>query len=136
MGTLKTLIIAASLLFAMSATAAVYPQEMPDIQNALIRVICKTPSLLFFKLYHNPEKEWQVLIIGRDKKEILTEIISEGEENLFAFIPATGVWENIRSIEENADKELEKFFAASTKEEIHELQSCIEFNLRSRRLLQ
>lgn len=139
MRTLKTLIIAVSLLLvAVPVTAANYPPEMPDIQNAPIQFVCETPSSsLFIKTYFNPNEKWLVSISGRDKQEMMTHILSRGRRNIFALISSINEWKNVHNLSEKENEELEKFLgSAPTEEDNQILQSCVQFNLRSRGLLQ
>lgn len=138
MRTLKIFIIAISLfLFAIPVTAADYPPEMPNIQSAPIQFVCETASSLFLKAYFNLDKKWQVLITGRNKQEMMIEIISKGKRNIFALIHSIDEWKNVDDIRENKGIELEKFLDfADTGENNQALKTCIEFNLRSLSLLQ
>lgn len=137
MRTLKIFSIAISLfLFAIPATAAVYPPEMPDIKNAPIQFVCEAPSLVFLKTYLNLNEKWRVLITGHNKQEMLIDIISKAR-GIFALIPSINEWKNVHNLSEKESEELEKFLgSAPTEEDNQALQSCAEFNLRSRGLLQ
>lgn len=138
MRTLKIFSVAVSLfLFAIPATAAVYPLEMPDIQNAPIQFVCEAPSLVFLKTYLDLNERWRVLITGRNKQEMLIDIISKAKRGIFALIPSINEWKNVHNLSEKESEELEKFLgSAPTEEDNQTLQSCAEFNLRSRGLLQ
>lgn len=138
MRTLKTFVIALSLfLFSMPATAANYPPEMPDIQNAPIQFVCEAPSSVFLKMYLDLNKKWRVLITGRNQQEMLMEIISQNQKSVFAFIPSTEEWKNVRDLSEKEEKEIEKYIGGnSTREDDLAIHSCVKSNLRSRGLLQ
>jgi hypothetical protein len=139
MRTLKTFIIAASLfLFTIPALAANYPPEMPDIKNAPMQFTCETTSSLFIKTYLNLDNKWQVIITGRNKQEMLMDIISRGKRNIFALIPSSNnAWREIHALSEAEMEELEKILGPiPTEEDSQTLQTCVKSNLRSRGLLQ
>lgn len=134
MRTLKICVITTSLfLFVTSATAATYPPEMPDIKKAPVQFVCETPSLLFVKTYLNINEKWRVIITGRNKQEMLMDMISMGKRNIFALIPSINEWKNIHNLSEKESEELEKFLgSAPTEEDSRMLQSCVKSNLQGR----